>query len=132
MRDNIDLCFSRPLHVRWIHLSYTDFHLWKAQGTNTELAKSDVPWQIPSGLHDDGVWQSSQQIYVKILFYHDVGESSDLSQSEALNLVMWIVRVMQPMTPSPWRRGRSWLQWKWIHEISLDYILQDKTNKKKL
>ena len=29
-----------------------------------------------------------------ILFYHDVGEISDLSQSEALNLLMWRVRVM--------------------------------------
>ena len=44
------------------------------------------------------------------IFYHDVGEISDLSQSEALNLVMWRVMVMQPMTLSPWRRGRSWLQ----------------------
>ena len=33
------------------------------------------------------------------IFYHDVGEISDLSQSEALNLVMWRVMVMQPMTP---------------------------------
>ena len=44
-------------------------------------------------------------------FYHDVGEISDLSQSEAPNLVMWQVRVMQPTTQSPWRRGRSWPQY---------------------
>ena len=44
------------------------------------------------------------------IFYHDVGEISDLSQSEAPNLVMWRVRVMQPTTSSPWRRGRSWPQ----------------------
>ena len=44
------------------------------------------------------------------LFYHDVAEISDLSQSEALNLVMWRVRVMQPTTLSPWRRGSSWPQ----------------------
>ena len=31
-------------------------------------------------------------------FCHDVGEISDLIQSEALNLVMWRVRVMQPTT----------------------------------
>ena len=43
-------------------------------------------------------------------FYHDVGEISDVGLSEALNLVMWWVRVMQPTTPSFWRRGRSWLQ----------------------
>ena len=30
---------------------------------------------------------------------------SDLSQSEAPNLVMWRVRVMQLTTPAPWRRG---------------------------
>ena len=43
-------------------------------------------------------------------FYNVVGEMSDLSQSEALNLVMCRVRVMQPMTPSPWKRGHNWLQ----------------------
>ena len=43
--------------------------------------------------------------YMKV--YHDVVEISDFSQSEAPNLVMWRVRVMQPTTPSPWRRGRS-------------------------
>ena len=47
---------------------------------------------------------------VNHLLYHDVGEISDLSQSEAPYLVMWRVRVMQPTTPSPWRRGHSWLQ----------------------
>ena len=47
---------------------------------------------------------------VSATFYHDVGEISVLSQSEALNLVMWRVRFMQPMTPSPWTRGPSWLQ----------------------
>ena len=31
-----------------------------------------------------------------LLFYHGVGEISDLSQSEAPNLVMWRVMVMQP------------------------------------
>ena len=30
----------------------------------------------------------------KYLFYHDVGEISDLSQSEEPNLVMWRVKVM--------------------------------------
>ena len=39
------------------------------------------------------------------LFYHDVGEISDHSQSEALNLVMWRVRVMQPTTPSLGNEG---------------------------
>ena len=52
----------------------------------------------------------TKYICIKTQFYHDVGEISDLSQSEAPNLVMWRVRVMQPMTPSPWRRGRSWPQ----------------------
>ena len=41
---------------------------------------------------------------------------------------------MQPMTPSSWRRDRSWLQFnvqeKWIHEMSLLNIPQDKTNNK--
>ena len=47
-----------------------------------------------------------------LIFYHDVGEISDLSQSEAPNFVSteFRVRVMQPTTPSPWRRGRSWSQ----------------------
>ena len=48
--------------------------------------------------------------YINILFYHDVGEISDLSQSEAPNLVMWRVRVMQPTAPPPWTRSHSWFQ----------------------
>ena len=65
------------------------------------------------------------------IFYHDVGEISDLSQSETLNLVMWRVRVMQPTTPPPWRRGRSWLQFN-VQEMSLENKLQDKTKKNQL
>ena len=34
-------------------------------------------------------------------FYHDVGEISDLTQSDALDMVAWLAGVMQPMTPSP-------------------------------
>ena len=70
-------------------------------------------------------------------FYHDVGEISDLSQSEAPNSVMWRVRVMQPTTPSPWRRGRSWPQFnvqengsmKWNHEISLEIYCRTRLTK---
>ena len=50
------------------------------------------------------------------VFYHDVDEISDLSQSETLNLVIWRVRVMEPTTPSPWKRGRSWRQYD-VQEI---------------
>ena len=53
---------------------------------------------------------------LNVLFYHDVGEISYLSQSEAPNLVMWRVRVMQLMTPSPWIRGHSWHQFN-VQEI---------------
>ena len=53
---------------------------------------------------------SSSNRKYESLFYHDVGEISDLSHSEALNLVMWRVKVMQPTTSFPWRRSRSWLQ----------------------
>ena len=69
------------------------------------------------------------------IFYHDVGEISDLSQSEAPNLVMWRVMVMQPrprllgdevvVGPNlmfrkmdPWNVNRN--------------ILQDKTDKNQL
>ena len=67
MPDNIPLCVSRPLRVRRIHLSWTDIHLWKAQGTNGELVNSGVLWHTPSGLHDVGVWGSSQQMDVDTL-----------------------------------------------------------------
>ena len=65
----------------------------------------------------------------------DVGEISDLSQSEAPNLVMWRVRVMQLTTPSPWRRCHSWPQLN-VQENGpwnvIKNILQDKTNKNQL
>ena len=73
--------------------------------------------------------------YVKPTFYHDVGEISDLSQSEAPNLVMWQVRVMQPTTPSPWRLGRSWPQFN-VQENgprnAIRNILQDKSYQNQL
>ena len=55
MPDNAPLCFSRPLRVRRIHLSWTDCHLWSSQGANGELDNSGVLWQTPSGLRDGGV-----------------------------------------------------------------------------
>ena len=67
MPDNIPLCFSRPFRVSRIHLSWTDFHLWKAQGANVELANSGVLWQVTSELHDDWVWDSSQHMDVETL-----------------------------------------------------------------
>ena len=48
--------------------------------------------------------------FVGGLFKHNVGEISVVSQSRALNLVMWRDRVIQPTTPSLRRRGHSWLQ----------------------
>ena len=66
------------------------------------------------------------------IFHHDVDEILDLSQSKALNLVMWRVRVMQPMIPSPWRQGRSCpslMFRKMDNKMSLENILQDKTYK---
>ena len=61
------MIFSRPLRIRWIHLSWTDFHLWKAQSAIGELANSGVFWQTPSRLHDDVVWGSSQKMDIETL-----------------------------------------------------------------
>ena len=44
------------------------------------------------------------------VFYHDVGQISDLGQSGILNFVMRRIKVMQPTTTSHWRRGHSWPQ----------------------
>ena len=81
---------------------FTPFHV---------LICPDVIWKNVSRplyyVHFTVIHTNSRHNYP---FYHDVGDISDLSQSEAPNLVMWRVRVMQPTTPSPWRRGRSWPQ----------------------
>ena len=71
----------------------------------------------------------------KKLFYHDVGEISDLSQSEAPNLVMWRVVVMQPrprllgdeVVVGPNLMFRKMDPWNVIRNI-----LQDKTDKNQL
>ena len=55
------------------------------------------------------IWRHETMTF-NAIFYHDVGEISDLGQSGAMNLVTWRVWVMQPTTPSPWRRGHSWPQ----------------------
>ena len=68
-------------------------------------------------------------------FYHDVGEISDLSQSEAPNLVMWRVMVMQPrprllgdeVVVGPNLMFRKMDPWNDIRNI-----LQDKTDKNQL
>ena len=68
-------------------------------------------------------------------FYHDVGEISDLSQSEAPNLVMWRVMVMQPrprllgdeVVVGPNLMFRKMDPWNVIRNI-----LQDKTDKNQL
>ena len=70
-----------------------------------------------------------------IIFYHDVGEISDLSQSEAPNLVMWRVMVMQPrprllgdeVVVGPNLMFRKMDPWNVIRNI-----LQDKTDKNQL
>ena len=81
---------------------FTPFHV---------LICPDVIWKNVSRplyyVHFTVIHTNSRHNYP---FYHDVGDISDLSQSEAPNLVMWRVRVMQPTTPSPWGRGRSWPQ----------------------
>ena len=69
------------------------------------------------------------------VFYHDVGEISDLSQSEAPNLVMWRVMVMQPrprllgdeVVVGPNLMFRKMDPWNVIRNI-----LQDKTDKNQL
>ena len=69
------------------------------------------------------------------LFYHGVGEISDLSQSEAPNLVMWRVMVMQPrprllgdeVVVGPNLMFRKMDPWNVIRNI-----LQDKTDKNQL
>ena len=68
-------------------------------------------------------------------FYHGVGEISDLSQSEAPNLVMWRVMVMQPrprllgdeVVVGPNLMFRKMDPWNVIRNI-----LQDKTDKNQL
>ena len=70
-----------------------------------------------------------------VIFYHDVGEISDLSQSEAPNLVMWRVMVMQPrprllgdeVVVGPNLMFRKMDPWNVIRNI-----LQDKTDKNQL
>ena len=64
MPDSVPLCYSKPLRVRRFHLSWTDFHPWKAQGTHGEFANSSVLWQMPSRLHDDG---NEDQVNVETL-----------------------------------------------------------------
>ena len=72
---------------------------------------------------------------ISSLFYHDVGEISDLSQSEAPNLVMWRVMVMQPrprllgdeVVVGPNLMFRKMDPWNVIRNI-----LQDKTDKNQL
>ena len=74
-------------------------------------------------------------ICISKLFYHDVGEISDLSQSEAPNLVMWRVMVMQPrprllgdeVVVGPNLMFRKMDPWNVIRNI-----LQDKTDKNQL
>ena len=69
------------------------------------------------------------------IFYHGVGEISDLSQSEAPNLVMWRVMVMQPrprllgdeVVVGPNLMFRKMDPWNVIRNI-----LQDKTDKNQL
>ena len=68
--------------------------------------------------------------------YHEVNEMLNLSQPEALNLVTWRVKVMQPTTSSPWRRGHRWPNYesslmlgKWVFETSIENMLQEETNK---
>ena len=82
-----------PSKFLW-HIITCKLHGWATLGVKTKLCHCT-----------HGSWPVDCDV-----FYHDVGEISDLSQSEAPNLVMWRVRVMQPTTPSPWRRGRSWPQ----------------------
>ena len=65
---------------------------------------------IPASVTQVLIWKLFPGPGTCHIFYHDVGEISYISHSEALNLVMWRVRVMQPKTPSPWTRGRSCLQ----------------------
>ena len=64
--------------------------------------------------------------YINTLFYHDVGEILDLSQSEAPNLVMWRVRVMQPTVIV----GSILMFRKCMYEMSLENTLLDSINKK--
>ena len=49
-------------------------------------------------------------MHIKLVFYHAVGENWDLNQSEALNLVVWRIKLMQPTTQSPRRQSLSWPQ----------------------
>ena len=80
-------------------------------------------------------WSNPLDITLVVLFHHDVGEISDLSQSEAPNLVMWRVMVMQPrprllgdeVVVGPNLMFRKMDPWNVIRNI-----LQDKTDKNQL
>ena len=72
---------------------------------------SNITYQISKDFLCVFDFSSSLSVFVRSpggQFYQDAGEISDLSQSGALNIVMWRVSVMQPTTPSNWRRGRCW------------------------
>ena len=96
-------------------------------------------WPGDKQLSEPMMFTLLTHIYVPLglneLFYHGVGEISDLSQSEAPNLVMWRVMVMQPrprllgdevvVGPNLMFRKRD--PWNVIRNI-----LQDKTDKNQL
>ena len=58
------------------------------------MGEERIYWPLTSMIQND----AGQITIVSIEFYHNIDKISDLSQSKALNLVMWRVRVMQATT----------------------------------